>query len=245
MPTQSRTTTIRDGQWDGDPVFILGGGPSLNHVGDITRINDVGCRVIVVNRSIELPVQADMWVWMDTHFYRWALDGELGPLMEMVADSYTGLRVTRRTNHYPATDDCECGACLAVRGLPDNVTTVRSQTGHELGPSIADGVRVGKSSGFFALNLAYCMGCDPIILVGYDCKDTNGDEEWWHEGYPRKHRNANYGSMRRNFEDAAVRLRDENRTAWNVSPLTGIAGFDVLDSIDVALRRLSIYRAAR
>ena len=55
-------------------------------------------------------------------------------------------------NHFGWKDDAE------KRGLSDD-------------PSC---IALGHGSGFAALNIAYLMGCDPIILLGHDMKYPNG-----------------------------------------------------------------------
>jgi hypothetical protein len=232
LEQKSPNVELADGLWADQPTVVLGGGPSLCKVGDIAQLDNLNCRVIAINRAIELPVKADIWCWLDAHFYEWAVSGELGMLMELVAGSYTGLRLTRTSNHSPAPKTCACASCGAYRALPEQIGRLSWSPGHALGPSIAGGACVGRTTGFWALNLAYCLGGDPIFLFGYDCHGKDGEEDWWHDGYPRKRRDERtYKGMRDEFEQAAGRCLEEGRDVYNVSPGTTIKGFHVLDSI--------------
>lgn len=218
--------------WAGEPAIILGGGPSLLRVGDLAQLDRLNCRVIAINRALELPVQADIWCWLDAHFYEWAATGQLGILMELVTRSYSGLRLTRRSDHAPSPKTCSCASCGAYAALPEVVGRIEWSPGHKLGPSIKQGACVGRTTGFWALNLAYCFGCEPIFLFGYDCRGKEGKESWWHSGYPRKRREeSTYKGMRKEFEEAAKRCLEEGRDVYNVSPGTTIKGFQVLNGI--------------
>jgi hypothetical protein len=229
----SPISEIADDLWSGEPALILGGGPSIRWLGDLARLDNLDCHVIAVNRALELPIKPDIWMWLDPSFYEWATTGQLGILMELVSRSYGGLRLTRTSDHQPAPETCACDSCRQYRALPASVTQLDWQLGHDLGPSIAGTARTGRSTGFWALNLAYCMGAEPIILLGYDCRGINGQEANWHSGYPRKRLSERtYKGMKSEFEAAAKRCLEEGREVHNASPGTAINGFHVLNTID-------------
>jgi hypothetical protein len=226
--------------WANEPAFILGGGPSMRKHEKLGRIQGKG-HIIAVNRALELPVLPDIWMWIDPPFYKWVMTGQLGPHMLYKATVYPNMRVTRTSNHaVKPEDNCNCDTCLMVRNWPDNITRMHWQGGRELGPSIAEKVNVGTNSGFWALNIAYCAGADPIILLGIDCNgNAAGEQTWWHPGYPRKIGSASaYKRMRESFENAGRRMAEEKRTIWNASPGSSVRSIEVID-LDTALRRLA------
>jgi len=46
------------------------------------------------------------------------------------------------------------------------------------------GIATGNFSGYAAVNLAMCLGANPIYLLGYDCKHSDGKTHY-HSGYDR------------------------------------------------------------
>ena len=218
-----------DGMWTGKPVFILGGGPSLgNHLKQLGELADYG-RVIATNRAIELPVEIDMWCWVDDRVFRHVSNGRFGPDIQRKFYLYDGIYVTRtvasRTVEYP-----------------DYVIRIKSNPGNELGESFGSYVNTHSNIGFFALNMAYLLGADPIILLGYDQRgDLNDRNQWWHDGYPgepNKSASRAYTVMRGGFLNAANKMKAEGRRLWNASPGSTLDFIENIDTLNEVFARL-------
>jgi len=234
---------LRDNMWAGQPAFIFGGGPSvLVNYGKLPRVHAYG-KVIAVNRSIELPLYPDLWIWLDKPLFDWILGGKFGPLAQARGRAFRGIRVTKGNNH--RSDSCACAACMVERDTgfpvmklsPPDPKKVQDR-GWGLGLSISDGVRTGNNTGYWAINLAYCLGCNPIVLFGYDCNgDADNNQTWWHDGYAmRGKRGASvYNRMRSGFEEIAKELAEKNIVVYNVSPGTSIKGWPVYENLDDVL----------
>lgn len=145
-----------DNMWQGRRCFIVGGGPSLKDF-DFTQLN--GELVIGVNRAFEKLPWSAITCSMDGQFWRnYAKD------LLMHGSNTVILAVD------PATS-------------PVEMLVARSAGRWGLSPSITHGLCHGCNSGYMALNLALCLGADPIYLLGFDMHQTNG-ADWWHNGYP-------------------------------------------------------------
>ena len=141
-------------QWPGEPAVVIGTGPSLtgNQVG---LCRQAGLKLIGVNNTWELvtldvhvTVNPEWWdVFMEEENDLWLMTQQMDCwTSEQSAADKWGLK------RFGWTDDAE------VRGLSLNPLDVS----------------LGHSSGFAALNIAYLMGCDPIILIGHDMRYPKG-----------------------------------------------------------------------
>jgi hypothetical protein len=65
---------LDDGAWEGEPCFIIGGGPSLKGF-DFNRLRGQG-RVIAINRALEYAPWADVVFFMDWKLYKRYHDNE-------------------------------------------------------------------------------------------------------------------------------------------------------------------------
>jgi hypothetical protein len=222
---------LKDDMWKGSPAFIIGGGPSVSQQRDhFPLLHEYG-KVVVTNRAIELDVRPDLWVWMEDRVFMWCLSGKIGPEAQRNALLFDGIHVARdlvsRTVDYPPY-----------------VTLLKYRTDNRLGESFSGNVNTHSNVGFFALNLAYLLGADPIVLIGFDQRGALDDQnEWYHEGYPRKRsKKAShvYTVMRSGFENAAIQLAHEGRTVWNASPGSTLDFFETIDSLEEVFGRLQL-----
>jgi len=65
---QALNLGIQDGEWAGEPCFIIGGGPSLKGF-DFESLRGKG-RVIAINRAYEHVPFADVHFFMDNRYYK-------------------------------------------------------------------------------------------------------------------------------------------------------------------------------
>lgn len=165
-------TILPDNAWKGGRCFIVAGGHSLTRF-DFTRLN--GELTIVVNRSAE-AFEPTIWFLTDPRFIGWVESGELGePLREKLQNNDDGLK---------------CLVPTSPESYPPHIPTLHpANARYRLSPSMRDGIFSGLdgacNSGLGALNLAICLGADPIYLLGFDMKGgPDGRQKWHHEDYP-------------------------------------------------------------
>lgn len=132
-------------EWQGEPVFIIGGGPSIKEF-DFTRLRGRG-RIIGINDAYKRLADLDLCYWSDR---RW-LDWNYSTLW-----THTGkYKVSKKWPHIETGCDVK-----VVRNLP----FVWSDDQDRLG--CWDG-------GSAAVNLAALMGASAIVLLGFDMSVGN------------------------------------------------------------------------
>lgn len=136
---------------------------------DFSRLR--GELVIGVNRAYEVFDPAFTFS-MDTRFLRWVLDGALGG---DATATFHKILATKIWLH----------EWSPAKPFPDDVLFIRP--GHEdvFHGDLSKPFCRSCNSGFGALNLAACLGADPIYLMGYDMGPQKA-QGWWHSGYPRE-----------------------------------------------------------
>ena len=139
------------GAWKGETAFILGGGPSLKGF-DAECLRGKG-RIIAVNDAgLHLAPWADVLFWADRRWLDWNHD-KLG--------LHTGAwKVTRSWPHLPLPHKVHW-----LDFKPKILST---------SPTALGGICGGSS----ALNLAFLLGADPIVLLGFDMRPGN-----WHSNH--------------------------------------------------------------
>jgi hypothetical protein len=220
-----RALGLQDDAWKDQPAILLGGGPSIGKHG--FRISELQARgrIIAVNRAIELPLEPDMWIWMDRPLYINLKSGKFGPWAQYRLHTYRGPRITRAGSKHP-----------------EEVIELGYSPGSRLGPTF-DSACIANNTGFWGLNLAYCLGCDPIVLFGYDLKPSHkGKQTWWHVGYGKEPSASPYERMRKHIEGIGPDLIAAGRRVWNCSPGTVIDSFEVVEQLDEVLARLDADR---
>jgi hypothetical protein len=164
--------TLPDGAWKGQPCFCVGGGPSLQGFNfDSLR----GHKVIAINRAYENLPFADILFAIDPKYYSDCRAGKIGNTPGEQAEiakkwtMFSGFKVwldTNRTNHGD------------VYLLPHGPITESGDFKY----AMKDGIATGNFSGYAAVNLAMCLGANPIYLLGYDCRHDGGRTHY-HSGY--------------------------------------------------------------
>lgn len=131
--------------WDGDTVFIIGGGPSLIGFDASCILNR---RVIAVNCAFKLG-QFDAMFYGDPLFPN---------LFGQGLDEFAGLKITTRDEHL---------------GRPGIRVVLRN--GNAYGLSLKpDTLHWNLSSGACAINLAVLLGAGKIVLLGFDMHQVDG-----------------------------------------------------------------------
>jgi len=184
-------TVLPDDSWRGRRCFVVGAGPSLKGF-DFDRLR--GELSIGVNRAIE-SFSPSIWFSADSRFIRWIETGELrGGLRDRFRNYKDGLKclVTTSAGYY----------------AEDIFTLLPANSGGRLSSSMREGIFSGRgrgcNSGLGALNLALCLGADPIYLLGFDMKGgSDGMQTWYHSNYPVIQSADVYPDFIRAFESVA------------------------------------------
>lgn len=212
--------------WEGQPAFIIGGGPSLKHA-DLSCLD--GHLTIGTNRSIEI-YDSSLLFSVDTRFLRWLLEERLG---EKALPAYKNSLATKVW--LQVFDEWEFE--------DEPIVLVDRNPGILWADNLEDGIpgHMTNNSGLAALGLATMLGASPIYLLGIDMRDPKspGGGTWWHNGYPTKQSSTVYSRrMAPRWEKAAGIYRDHNVEVINLNPESAVMGFPKQDY--GALERLRI-----
>ncbi len=88
-----------------------------------------------------------------------------------------------------------------------------------------EGIGHGDNSGYAALNLAVCLGANPIYLLGFDCKHTNGKSHW-HAGHVMGQEEWRAEKWVKYFDIAAEKLAPSKFRVVNLNPNSAIECFE-------------------
>jgi len=206
---------IPDRAWEGQRCFLIGGGPSLQNF-DWTRLE--GELTIGVNRTPE-AFYPTINFSMDTRFARWVREKKYGEEFDTRWRGYKGYKVWLETGP----------------NIPSDAFTLVSAGGDKFTESMREGLGGGCNSGYGALNLAYCLGADPIYLLGYDMKGLgSGAQAWWNSTpHPMVQPESRYKQLFvPNFERIAPML-EERRRVVNLNPDSALTCFSFGDVADI------------
>lgn len=194
---------ITDGAWAGHPCFIIGGGPSLSNFNwNLLK----GKLTIGINRVYE-KMNPTIIYGQDPKFLRWILMGKYSDEARTKFLDSDALKIW-----------------LNIRGahLPGNIYILKCWKNYLEGRSafpfsMKKGIGHGNNSGYGALNLAACLGANPIYLLGYDMA-VNGSQTHWHNGHPEKAPDHVPQSFIDRFVPAAEALAKKSIKVINLNP---------------------------
>lgn len=207
IPTGAKqpiTSVMKDGEWEGQRCFILGGGPSLAGF-DFSRLKDE--KVIAVNRAFEFCPSATILFAMDTRFYRWIQKNEIPGILEKF-QSFRGHKLWLDLLNFNYGPDIRF-----VKGL----------SGDGVSFSFERGIYHSTNSGYGAIQVALVLRASPIYLLGFDCLATTARTHF-HSGYPQKSSAAAIMKFRETFLRLAKKLTPDRRIV-NLNPASGILSF--------------------
>jgi hypothetical protein len=194
--------------WQGQTVYIIGGGPSLTGF-DFNKLQ--GKNVIAVNKAYAYAKQPYVLYWTDSRFYNWYKD-EINALPCM--------KVTSSSN---------------FRNTGNGITILKNKTGKELNLECKPfEICAGNNSGYGAIHLAIKMGAKKIYLLGYDMQ-LEANKSHWHDGYPvaNNPRASIYASML-NYIEANANIIKSAVNIYNTNRKSALKCFDFC-TIDDAL----------
>ena len=201
---------LPDRSWKGKSCFIAGGGPSLEDFNwNLLR----GHRVIGINRVYE-KFDPTIIFSMDTRFLRWVTNGNYGP---EVAEKFA------------ASKAYKVWLCTYNCTLPENIFILPVWKNYSQGfrafpATMREGIGHGNNSGYGALNLATCLGANPIYLLGFDMKYA-GEKTHWHKGHPVPHRPNTVQRFKQYFKMAAIKTRERGIKVINLNPASALPYF--------------------
>lgn len=207
-----------DGAWDGKPCFIVGGGPSLK---DFDWAKLEGHRTIGINRAFEC-FDPTIIFSMDPQFINWIMGDKYA---QLVSDG------TETKAKFLASTAYKVWFCSHPVELPKDIFIVRIAKNYFYGlrnftlHSMREGICHGDNSGYAALNLAVCLGANPIYLLGFDCKHENGKSHW-HNGHIQKQEKERAEKWVKRFNVAAEVLAPTNFRVVNLNPDSALECFE-------------------
>lgn len=198
---------LPNNSWKDRSCFIVGGGPSLKNF-DFSILK--GELTIGINRAFE-KFDPTILFSMDSRFWGWVERGKLGEEAKTKFQEYKGFKVWLNVIKFP---------------YPEDIYIVDSAGQRELTFSMKDGIGHGNNSGYAALNLALCLGANPIYLLGFDMKGEKNKQSWWHNGYPVVQQGNVYRDFRTNFEWAAPKIKEAGFKVINLNPESALKCFE-------------------
>lgn len=198
---------IPDKAWKGQRCFIIGGGESLKKF-DFSKLKNE--LVIGVNRAYE-KIDCTINYAMDHTLYEWITEGKLGQKAKEKFEDFKG---------FPAWLDS------AGYDYPKGIYILNESKSNIINYTLKYGIAGGSNSGFGALNLAICLGANPIYLLGFDMKAKAGKQIWWHNGYPEKQGGEAYKAFINDFKRAAKDLKKNGFKIINLNPKSELKCFE-------------------
>ncbi len=193
---------LPDNAWKNRRCFIIGGGQSLKGF----NFQRLGHELTIgVNRAFEY-FSPSVILWMDYQtFYSDLLDGKFGQEALKKFESIHSLKVALNVSGYK---------------YPDEVYSLKRAGGRGfLSESLKNGLVDGDNVGYLALNLAVCLGANPIYLLGFDMKgDGKGKQAWFHSGYVKSSSDKVYKGFMENFKAVAPELKERKIEVVNLNP---------------------------
>ena len=208
---------LPDNSWKRKPCFIVGGGPSLSGF-DFRKLR--GERTIGINLAFRdfCPMIAFS---MDRRFFLWVRSHKYGKDVTDRFIDFPNYRVWLNTKP-------------SVYSYPELIYTVpvyeSYSAGHWAFPfSMSDGLGHGNNSGYAALNLAVCLGANPIYLLGFDMKHSENEDgskkTHYHDGHPKEQQTREVESYPQYFERIAPILLKKRVRVINLNPDSALSCF--------------------
>jgi len=202
---------LPDKAWERKPCFIIGGGPSLKNF-DWSKLK--GKRTIGINLAF-MAIEPTIIFSMDTRFLNW-----------LAKERYPKGTLER----FLKARSYKVWLCTYTVRLPDYIFIVKVHRNYQAGLraftwSMKDGIGHGNNSGYAALNLACCLGADPIYLLGFDMKFKDSKTHW-HQGHPSKPAEKTMQNFISYFEKAAPLIKSKGFRVINLNPDSGLNCFE-------------------
>lgn len=166
----SAPVALKEGAWDGQPCYIVGGGPSLKSFPWDTLKSKRN--VIVINRAFVNCPTADIFFTEDARF-----------LLRFPAEypkewaALPGLKIWHCVEDHESQN---------VPALAPGLTVIPCKRKDKFWSHyFADGLSYSSNSGVGAINIACLLEADPIYLLGFDCRAEGHRMENYHNDYKK------------------------------------------------------------
>lgn len=208
---------FREGQWAGQPAFVIGGGPSLkdfdwdllNPYPNIVCVNmaykDIPHAAAMFTedvRVIELAVHRDDW----KQFKGWKI---LHVLSQRHQDT--------------------------AKALDPSIILIQKQKGTKhWARDFSGGLSYSSNSMIGALNFVDIMDAEPIYILGLDCHKVGKKTGNYHDCYPENWKtfDQQYVNFKNDFENWAA-LHLKRRIVINLNPDSAVEAWPRLDPREV------------
>jgi len=184
-------------KFEGETIYIIGGGPSLKNF-NFSELK--GLNTIAINKAVFFHQTADVLFWTDSRFYTWYKND---------IDNFNGLKFSLKPGSQYTTD---------IKVLRKGVDHGLEKDPHVLAH--------GFNSGYAAINLAYHLGANRIVLLGFDMHN-DGKDTHFHEGYPTQPAGDHIykDKFLPGFKELERGLRADGITVFNASPYSSLNEF--------------------
>lgn len=199
-------------EFEGQAVFVIGGGPSLKGF-DFERLR--GRNIIAVNNAgLDLVPFAQVLFWADRRWLDWN---------HSRLDLHKGrYKISRKRPHIETGHDIKL-----MRFRPRNLSHWPDTVG-------------GWCGGSSAINLAYLMGAKVVVLMGFDMKPGNYHKDHLLPHVPGQHRDRfipTLEAMAPDLQKAGVLVLNTNpRSALRCFPFADIEELLAMDNLAAAER---------
>jgi len=198
---------LPDNSWKGQRCFIIGGGESLKDF-DFSKLKNE--LVIGVNRAYEV-IDCTINYAMDNNIYHWITNGKLGKKARKRFEDFKGIPVWLDSAGYD---------------YPKGIFILNKLGNQKNNYIMKEGLKRGTNAGFGALNLAVCLGANPIYLLGFDMEGRDGKQVWWHDGYPENQVEKIYDIFMPGFKEIAPELKKKGIRVINLNPRSRLKCFE-------------------
>lgn len=127
--------------WDGETIFVVGGGPSLMDF-DFERLR--GQRIVAINLAFTKMPFAQFVFFADNRFWGWHERALLAHRHHM------------------------CSTAMTIKPPHPHFHRIKRSHDHTKFFSLEKDIVIGKDSGVQALNMAFHLGGQRLILLGFD-----------------------------------------------------------------------------
>lgn len=204
-----------EGAWAGDPVYIIGGGPSLK--GFDWSLLKGRRRIIAINMALLDCPWADLWFSEDERVVTmryFGVDGQREGWDKAFRD-FKGVKLF----HSLAPSQAK-----AVLSKDPSIRVIERKVQSKFwSRTFAEGLSYSSNSMIGALNVADILGCNPIYILGLDCNAGKGRTVNFHDRYPSHWKTGDdqYIAFKSDLENwAALHLR--HRRVVNLNPESGV-----------------------
>ena len=208
-------------KWEGQTVFVIGGGPSLLHF-DVKRLETHNC--ISVNNAHLIAPWSEYLVFHDKRWLEWHLATVVEFRGEVVTTNTQDMPVLAHRMRKDRNIAINCTDSNCIAGI-DSGTMALNLAFHLGAATIA---LVGFDMGFMAVDRCNLEAEDmlklqtPLKRLGYDLPVTRALDssvlKHWHQEHPIPPREANYKRFLKQYADIVKALRSYRVNLVTLTP---------------------------